>query len=132
MLDVRLDKYIHEMRTQDFEWGKLDCVLFACNWAEEHVGVNPAEGSQYAYNDEKSAYEHLKERYGGIEDGLDKHFKQIAPTFRQKGDIALCRVQEQEILGICGGRGFVFFKAKPKGIFCKREPDVLNVWRVSP
>lgn len=131
MIDVKLEKFLQNTKEQNFEWGQLDCVLFACKWIENITDINPARKSIGAYKDEKTAYAHLKKEYGSIQEGLDKHLKQVAPSHRQKGDVALCMIDGRETLGVCGARGFVMFKTLNKGVYGRRDPEILNVWRVS-
>lgn len=130
MIDVVLDNFINEKKLEAFEWGKLDCVLFACDWCERVSGINPAQGSYGAYDNEEDAYKHLESEYGGIEAGFDKYFGQISPAFRQKGDDVLCKMDDYEFAGVCGARGFIFFKTENKGIRAIRNPDIISAWRI--
>lgn len=126
-----LEKYLQSMTKRLFRWGKVDCVLFGCKWAGIATGVDPAEGSYGAYKTREEAFEHLKEVYGSIEEGLDKHFNRVPVARRQRGDLALCMVEEQETLGIVGANGFTFFKAAKKGIIATKNCTIKEVWRVA-
>jgi len=130
MIEVELDKYIVRMRTRLFKWGKLDCVLFASDWAEIKCGKCPASTDRGQYTDEKGGMSRLKKKYGTLKGIFDKDFERVDTAYRQKGDIALCYVDGKATIGICAGRGFVFFKSMDKGVTAKRDPKILTVWRV--
>lgn len=130
MIDVELDKYITRMKTRLFKWGKLDCVLFASDWAEIRCGKCPASEDRGQYTDEKGAMSRVKEVYGTLSGIFDKDFERVDIAYRQKGDIALCHLDGKDTIGICGGRGFIFFKSMGKGVIAKRDTKILTVWRV--
>ena len=125
-----LDAYINKTRTRLFRWGKLDCILFGCKWAGIATGIDPAKDSYGKYSTERGAYAHLRAVYGDVYQGLDRHFKRVEPAFRQRGDLALCKIDDSETLGIVCGNNFIFFKAIGKGVVARKSPPILAVWRV--
>lgn len=129
-MDDIFNKFILDMREKYFIWGELDCVLFGCQWAKLYTGNDPAEGHYGLYSDEKTAFKYLKTNFGDFKKGFDLYYKQVDPDKRIKGDIALCNYKKENIVGVCGDNGFIYFKAKPKGIFAKRNATVLNAWRL--
>lgn len=130
VIDKPLDDYIRSVSKKDFEWGKLDCVMFACDWIFLKTGKNPAEKSRGKYHDEESAYQHLRDTYGSIEEEMDTLYESVDPAFRQKGDIALCEYENINVLGVVGGSGFVFFKSLKTGVAATKTAKIKKVWRV--
>lgn len=130
IIDKALHDYIEKSTKEKFEWGKNDCALFTATWCEIKSGKNPAQGSYGVYDDADGAYKHLKEKYGTLRKAYDAHFERINPNFRQKGDVVLCKIDGSQTMGLCGGRGFVFFKLLHTGFCAKSNPDILCAWRV--
>lgn len=130
MIDVELSDYLERAKVKSFEWGVCDCAIFVCDWIEERIGINPASICKGAYTTEAEATAFMLDHFGSLSSGLDAEFTRVEKAFRQKGDVALCKIEGRETLGIVGGCGFVFFKSLGKGIVAKREPEILTVWRV--
>lgn len=84
---MTLPEYIATHLDRPFEWGKLDCVLFAVGWLQIASGIDYL--SEYpVWNDEREAVRLLRD-LGGMETLLDKHLNRINPHLARDGDIAL-------------------------------------------
>jgi len=60
---IRLRTYLAEHRTEPFEWGKNDCMLFVADCIERMTGVDVAESLRGAYSDEQGARDVIKSEY---------------------------------------------------------------------
>lgn len=77
-----------------FEWGRLDCCLFAADLIAAMTGADPAEGLRGRYDDVKGARRLLLRHGGSLEtlaDGLAaRHgWPESAPKLARRGDLAL-------------------------------------------
>jgi hypothetical protein len=84
---MTLADYIAANLSKPFEWGRLDCVLFARDWVRHATGIDHLAGYP-AWHNEKEA-RRLMRKLGGLEALLDKHFDRIIPHLAPDGAIAL-------------------------------------------
>jgi hypothetical protein len=84
---VTLPEYIASNLRKPFEWGRLDCVLFAATWAEHVSGINYLEGVP-KWSSAKQGMRMVKEM-GGLESLIDARLRRINPNAAKDGDIAL-------------------------------------------
>lgn len=114
MID-ELSTYLEEVSSRPFEWGKLDCALFAAGWVEEVTGIDVRMGLHRRYKTAKGCNRLLKSE-GGLQSITERGLRlaDMRPTDEpERGDVALCDVLTPNgrghAVGICLGENrFVF------------------------
>ena len=61
----RLSRYLSRVAARPFQWGELDCALFAAGWAMQMTGIDPAADWRGKYSTEQGCARILK-RHGGL------------------------------------------------------------------
>ena len=81
---------VKQRRTDPFEWGRNDCVMFAADCVVIQGNADPAEASRGKYKTEQGAKRHLAAVYGGIEQAWDSKLERLENiNFVQNGDVVL-------------------------------------------
>ena len=133
---TRLEFYVRGLADQPFVWGVHDCALFACSAIECITGVDPGAWFRGRYTTEAEATAALLEYAGG---GLaataekicaELGFKENAPRFEQRGDVALCDQGGGDTLGIIDFTGRYVMIANAKGVVRIPLACVKRSWRV--
>lgn len=116
---------------REFEWGKNDCALFACDCAKAMTGVDRAKDFRGKYDTRRSAMTALKV-IEGVDDlpALADKFlgERINLTRAQRGDVVLLTIGSMKALGVITGTRAVFLA--PEGIQTILVSDCSCAWRV--
>lgn len=86
---TRLNDVIKAALERPFSWGEFDCCIFAADCAVAVCGVDPAERYRGKYKTEAGAKRALKKTHGSLDAAWDACFTRIAPSFIQRGDVAV-------------------------------------------
>lgn len=100
--------YIKNSNPQTFEYGTMDCALWAFRYVKNVNGMDLYSkyvGKYKTWAGGRSALR--KQRDGSLVEYLDKNFVRIDPSFASRGDLVMCR----GAVGICQGT-FSFFLNK--------------------
>lgn len=127
--DVHLDEYLKEASTKEFVWGKYDCLIFCAEWVKLATRKDYIGDVRGQYTSEIGAMRFLIEKHGTMENAIDSKLKRVNINFAQKGDVALCLVDERKTCGIVGARGVIWFKTEDKGVV-PLKPVVLQTWSI--
>lgn len=100
--EKRLEKYLSDCSSKPFEWGVLDCVLFASRGAQEVLGQSLEDKIEtYGIYDKAGAVKILREHDGEIGKIFDKHLKRIAiKSNAKRGDIVVVLYDGAKAAGI--------------------------------
>ena len=106
----RLVTYYERVRNAPFQWGKLDCALFACDAIETMTGIDPARDLRGKYETEEQATD-----YGDLgtlaADAMQREgVVTINPKLAKRGDPILADIHGRQTLGVCDGRRVLFVK----------------------
>jgi len=86
---TRLNDVIKAALERPFSWGEFDCCIFAADCAVAVCGVDPAERYRGKYKTEAGAKRALKKTHGSLDAAWDACFTRVAPSFIQRGDVAV-------------------------------------------
>lgn len=100
---TRLNDVIKAALERPFSWGEFDCCIFAADCAVAVCGVDPAERYRGKYKTEAGAKRALKKTHGSLDAAWDACFTRVAPSFIQRGDVAVYEAP--------GGRSMAVFWA---------------------
>lgn len=100
---TRLSDVIKAALERPFSWGEFDCCIFAADCAVAVCGVDPAERYRGKYKTEAGAKRALKKTHGSLDAAWDACFTRVAPSFIQRGDVAVYEAP--------GGRSMAVFWA---------------------
>ena len=136
---MTLSDYLDAAREQRWQWGVVDCSLFASDWVRMVTGKDPAEGLRGTYSTQDEARAVIA-REGGFVPMVRERFERcgLADTFDpQDGDVGIIRVpvggfqDEMPVVGaILGIRHCGLWVAKAAyGIRAGEFPH-LFAWRV--
>ena len=100
---VRFGAYITSVKNQPFEWGKLDCALFAAGAVKAQTGLDLAVDFR-GYRTELGGLR--KARKLGFADHVDVFARALPSADRLRvGDIAIIQEDGRRALGVVQGRG---------------------------
>lgn len=116
-----LFRFIDEQEAAVFEYGVLDCCLFAASAVEVMTGEDPAAGFRGQYINEFSGMKALAAAgYRDQFDFLERNFTEVEPAFTQAGDV----VVYQNSVGVCAGQTSAFISESGLSFI-----DTINVER---
>lgn len=126
---AELPEIFDRYRYAPFEWGTLDCCLFAANVVRDLTGVDYAADFRDMYDTETGALKIIA-AHGSMEEFLHNMLGDSqAPLTARRGDFVLGQ-PENPALGICDGSGAVF-KA-PDGLTRLPLADCIRAWSCRP
>lgn len=120
--------HIEEAANKEFEWGAVDCLLFACDLAFRMTGKDPAESVRGQYTNEDEARQIALSLNKTPDLIMDEYFPRIAMNFARRGDIVYRRTDTGFNFGIVWD-GKAAFKTAGKGITIERM-EGLTAWAV--
>lgn len=103
--ETALHDYIAALSGAVFNWGTLDCALFAAGAVQAMTGIDPAAAYRGRYSTAGGATRALK-RYGAgsLEATIAQQFGEIQIGFARRGDLVLV----DGMVGVCVGADAVF------------------------
>tara|TARA_S200002703_G_scaffold61685_1_gene53581 strand:- start:6127 stop:6585 length:459 start_codon:yes stop_codon:yes gene_type:complete len=127
--------YLDSHRDIPFAWGAQDCCLFAADWVEICIGIDPAESWRGKYETQAGALKILK-KHKGVRGLADKQFKRCKLGFANRGDLVAYRDPSLKgsalvttALGILDGRYGLF--ATKRGVEPVLRTDLMKTaWKV--
>jgi len=125
MKDEISRKYIEGTMPKSFEYGKNDCALWSFKYVKILSGIDLVSKYQGKYKTWAGGRSALK-KYGdkNLITYLNNNFKEIQPSYAQRGDLLMLR----GAVGICQGR-FSYLLNK-KGVVHRPTLDCKMAWRV--
>ncbi len=103
--EERLSAWLSECAGASFEWGKLDCLMFAAGAIKAVTGHDPAKGHRGEYNSLASSVRYLKKLGADSPwEYLDNTFPSTPKAFARRGDLVLAEGN----VGVCFG-GYALF-----------------------
>lgn len=126
---ARLDAAIEAARARPFQWGAMDCSIFAADVVLALTGRDFAESFRGRYSTRAEAVALLGAR-GGLEAVVTGFLGQPLPTalLARRGDVVMVETPEGRALGICVGQKAAC--AGPQGLTFVPMPGWLSGWRV--
>jgi hypothetical protein len=99
---------IDELEKEPFEWGKIDCCMFAARIVDAMCDTSYAADLAKEYDDEKSALAYIKS-FGSIKEAVSSWLGEPSDKtiYTQRGDVVLFENDGRETLGICVGSTIV-------------------------
>lgn len=102
-----------------FDWGRLDCCLFAAEVVDAMTGSQFVNALQRRYADKRSAARFLKDE-GGLESAVTAYLGEPASGRATRGDVVMFNTPAGLCLGICVGQqiaaissaGLLFFPGR--------------------
>lgn len=134
--EIALDGFFEQRREMRFEWGRNDCVLFACDAILVMTGEDLARGFRDTYATAKSAkrmlYELGASDVGELADiwadRLD--LRVLPPSFAQRGDVVLLDRDLGESLGVMALNGLGIMAPAAEGLAEVPSSMALRAWRI--
>ncbi len=138
--EKKLEELIRERSNSPFNYGSIDCCLFACDAVEAITGRDPGEWFRGKYKSQKEAYRLLKEFADGeILETAEKitsalGMPEIHPNFAQRGDVVYCKIETLRLglnytLGILSINGQIAVPGKNGLEFYPLERGI-KAWKV--
>jgi len=110
-----------------FEWGVMDCALFACAAVEALTGEHPYPEFLGVYSDRIGAAKALRELgKGTLEATFSQKFDAVPPGFARRGDIVMAT---GGAMGVCVGAAAVFL-AEEGGLIRLPRATFTHAWRI--
>jgi hypothetical protein len=137
-LTRELDTFLRENANAKFEWGALDCSLFAADAIKAMTGVDIAEDFRDKYHDEASAFALIKTITGGttVTDAAaycaNKHglTEWKYPLQAQRGDLVVVDNAGNLIAGIVDLTGKYVAALGESGIIRISTTHIKRAWHV--
>ena len=122
-----LHAFIDEKRKVPFEWSKNDCATFAADWVAILTGVDHAANLRGTYSSALGAARIL-DAAGGLEGIVARTgFKEVGPTYAQRGDLVVFDDENGPTLGVCIGKHSAF--AHADGVAFRLTLECRRAWR---
>lgn len=84
----RLSAWLADCAGASFEWGKLDCLMFAAGAVKAVTGFDPAKGHRGKYKSHASSVRYLKTLGAtSASDYLDTLFPRVPKAMARRGDL---------------------------------------------
>lgn len=107
----KLSEYVGSLQAEPFEWGKLDCAIFAYRCLVVQFGSSRIPPFEGRYKTAKGAAATLKKQFGvsDLEAAVSKYLDEIPAKLAQRGDIVSIKPEHRSIggigasLGVCMG-----------------------------
>lgn len=108
--EQRLADYIASIEEAHFQYGTLDCTIFASDCVKAMTGVDIIGADRGKYHDLETLREYMFTNYGTKDHVLciinrlrDLGIHQVNPSFAKRGDaVILSQLKENEIIYILG------------------------------
>jgi len=103
--EARLHGYLERLERAEFDWGTLDCALFAAGAVKAMTGEDPAAAFRGRYRTAKGSERALR-RFGAgtLEATIDAGFEPRPVGFARRGDLVLV----DGMVGVCVGADALF------------------------
>lgn len=88
-----------------FDWQSNNCCHFASNWVRSITGRDIMSTLAATHNPVEAA--EMKESLGGLKEAVTKYLGEPRSGDIRTGDIALLKLMDVEVLGICTGNKVV-------------------------
>jgi len=117
--ELALYNYVVSVDGEPFEYGELDCVMFAAGAVDAMTGEDPVANHRNSYKNEIGASKLLHKLADGTVEGLlDLHLPTIPIGFARRGDLALFEGSVGIVMG-----GFAIFIGELEPEEPPEEPD---------
>ena len=132
-----LQEYIEEAASAPWEWGAMDCVMFAAGWVLNARGIDIASTIRGKYNSMRGA-QRLISRNGGFVSGVGAHVDTLMDrtTSPVDGDIGIvdAPITMRGHMPVCGAvmsvmHGGLWVCKSSTGMVASTLP-VVAAWRV--
>ena len=111
----------------EFEWGTMDCALFACAAVEAMTGEHPYPEFVGVYDDRIGAAKALRKLgKGTLEATFGQKFERVPPAFARRGDIVM---STYGAMGVCIGASAMFL-AEEGGLIRLPRATFTHAWRI--
>lgn len=122
----QLQRCVAQRLLLPFEWGRLDCALFAADCVYACTGVDPAAALRARYTSVRSARRYIA-RMGGLPAiALAALRGEQQPAAARAGDVGLVLLAGQELLAVCTGTAWL----APSRIGLQVVPVPVRAWKV--
>jgi hypothetical protein len=139
-----LHGYFLRRQNETFQWGTMDCCLFACDAVRELTDVDLATDFRGQYDSLLSAVRVMKKFVGEEASDQDVHLvelvaekiaaiqciEEVPVLMAQRGDVLLLDSPLGKGLGILGLRGTHAHCAGPDGVVDVPLQECLRAWRI--
>jgi len=131
-----LDGFFESRREAKFEWGRNDCVLFACDAVLVMTGEDLARGFRDSYNTARGAFKAMASLGAADVGELADIFaarlglRILPPSFAQRGDVMLLDRELGESLGIVALNGVDVLAPGEERISDVPLSAGLRAWRI--
>ena len=133
----KLTQYLDKVKNKKFKYGTLDCAIFTVGAVDIQLGTKLKSKLFGKYKDLKSGVHKIKEiGKGGYLKAIEKickdnKFKEVSPSYPQRGDACMMKDKGRIIMGIIGLNHKPIFISKEQGIVEYENDVIVKAWRIS-
>lgn len=135
--EIQLERYLLDISMKRFAWGECDCLIFVSDVAQLLTGVDPMsyakpgdpETIRGLYTSELEAKALIRKYRRSTPAIMDQHFKRVNPSFAQRGDIVISKINNRNCFGVVWS-GKALFKLHDEGFCMLQQTECSHAWRV--
>ena len=133
---TKLSEYLSKVQNKPFKYGTLDCAIFTASAVDSQIGTKLKSKLFGKYKNLKDIAKRIKEiGKGGYTKAIEKickdnKFKEISPSYAQRGDAVIMKEKNKILVGIIGLNNKPIFISK-QGIVEEEKDVIVKAWRIS-
>ena len=133
---TKLAAYLSKVQNKPFKYGTLDCAIFTASAVDSQIGTKLKSKLFGKYKNLKDIAKRIKEiGKGGYTKAIEKickdnKFKEISPSYAQRGDAVIMKEKNKILVGIIGLNNKPIFISK-QGIVEEEKDVIVKAWRIS-
>ena len=133
---TKLSEYLSKVQNKPFKYGTLDCAIFTASAVDSQIGTKLKSKLFGKYKNLKDIAKRIKKiGKGGYTKAIEKickdnKFKEISPSYAQRGDAVIMKEKNKILVGIIGLNNKPIFISK-QGIVEEEKDVIVKAWRIS-
>jgi hypothetical protein len=125
---VKLEDYVRDWDSRQFDWSNANCGHFASGWVRACEGWSPIEAAgEFA---DEAGVASLVAAHGSLSEACSYFLRRrpVPATMAGVGDLVLLSLGAINALGVCNGRRA--FAMSHEGVVCLPMSAAISGWKV--